>query len=392
MSYDFDEAPDRRGTLSVKWDSAEDGTLPLWVADMDFPSPQPVIDALQRRVGHGVFGYPLPTDAYFESYIEWAERALGLRIRREWVLHCRSVMPAVKAAILSLTRPGDGVVVQPPVYFPFYGAISANGRRIVRNPLREESGRYTMDLDQLEDVIDDSTRLLILCSPHNPVGRVWTADELATLAEVCLRHRLIVVSDEIHCGIVFDGRSFFSYAQISDDAANACIVCQSPTKTFNLAGLPSAQITVPNGEIRRQFKNRVSALGHYSAGVLDLLAAETAYREGEEWRGALLRYLEGNRRWLDRFVQQELPGVQMVDLEGTFVPWLDFREYQGREGIDDPALTKRIREGAHVWLHAGSEFGSEGRGFQRVNIACGRGILEEAMSQIRAELYEGVEK
>jgi cystathionine beta-lyase len=387
MTYDFDRVIERRGTNSAKWDLAEEGTLPLWVADMDFAAPPPVVAAVAERVEHGVFGYALPSDSYFEAFIAWEKKALGLSLRHESVLHVTGVMPAVRAAVQCFTQPGDGVVVQPPVYFPFYSAVTDNGRRLVRNPLRENGDRYEMDLDQLEEAIDESTRMLILCSPHNPVGRVWGAEELAALADVCVRHEILVFADEIHCGLVLDDRPFISFAALPGEAPDHCIVSHAPSKTFNLAGLPTAQCVVPNGELRRRFKKQLSAMGHTSSGVLELLAAETAYREGEDWRTALLRYLESNRQWLNRFVETKMSNVRMVPLEGTYIPWLDFRKYLETTGLDEGGLAKRIRQEAGVWLHSGPEFGKEGRGFQRINIACPRSILREAMERIAAVLY-----
>lgn len=385
MSFDFDTVLDRRGTNSAKWDLAEDETIPLWVADMDFAAPPAVIRALEERVRHGVFGYPMPTDSYLEAFATWEESSLGYSIEREWVVHCSAVMPAMKAAITCFSEPGDGVVVQGPVYRPFFTSVTDNGRRVVRNPLHFDGSSYTFDLEHLRRVAaQEKPKLLLLCSPHNPVGRVWKTEELRALAEVCAEHEILVVADEIHCGITFEGHPFVPFSEASPDAADLCVACHSPSKTFNIAGLRTAQIVIPNGSLRRRFKERIGAMGHYASGVLDILAAETAYRHGEEWRRALIAYLDQNRRRLKEFLDAELPRVRMIRLEGTYIPWLDFREMTSRMG--DTTIGGVLREKAGVWLHDGPWFGPEGEGFQRINIACPRSTLDRALSRMAAAL------
>jgi cystathionine beta-lyase len=354
---------------------------------MDFAAPPPVIRALEKRVRHGVFGYPLPTDSYVEAFADWEESALGYAVEREWVVHCSAVMPAMKAAITCFSDPGDGVIVQPPVYRPFFKSVTDNGRRVVRNPLRLDDTTYSFDVEQLRRVAaEEKPSLLLLCSPHNPVGRVWTTDELRAVAEVCAEHEIIVIADEIHCGLTFEGHRFVPFTEVSQEAAGLCVACHSPSKTFNIAGLPTSQIIIPNGSLRRRFKERIGAMGHYSSGVLDLLAAETAYREGEEWRRALISYLDGNRRWLKGFLDTELPRIRMIPLEGTYIPWLDFRGLPAE--VDGKEMANVLRDQAGVWLHDGPWFGNEGQGFQRINIACPRTTLERAMTRIEGVLKE----
>ena len=383
MTFDFDRVINRRATNAAKWDLADEDTIPLWVADMDFASPPAVVEALQDRVDHGVFGYPLPTDAYYEAFLDWERSALGSEIQREWVVHCSAVMPAVKTAILACSDPGDAVVVQPPIYKPFFLSVTENDRRLVRNPLRLDGRRYTMDIPHLRRVVkEEQPKILLLCSPHNPVGRVWTAAELGELADICVEHGVVVVADEIHCGLVFDEHRFVPFAEISPRAAQICVACHSPSKTFNIAGLPTSQIVIPNGDLRRRFKTVLAGLGHGSSGVLSLLAAEVAYREGEPWRRAMMDYIDGNRRWLASYVEREIPGASMLPLEGTFIPWIDFREAHESLGLDPAEFSRLLRDSANVWLHEGPWFGREGAGFQRVNIACPRSMLEEAMSRV----------
>ncbi len=387
MENIFDTRIDRRGTGSFKWDTVaratgEPDALPLWVADMDFRAPEPVIEALRARVDHGVFGYATRTDAYYEAVIGWMRRRFAWTIERDWIVFSPGIVPALHLAVQACSDPGDRVIVQTPVYYPFSNAVLNNGRELVRNQLRENGGRWEMDFEGLERAIDGRTRLLIFCSPHNPVSRVWTRSELETLAAIAVRHDLVVVSDEIHEDLVMPGYRHVPLASISDAIADRTITCTAPSKTFNLAGLQTANVVISNAGLRRRFERALSSAGFLLGNVFGYTALEAAYTAGGPWLDALLAYLDENDRFLRRFVMQRLPRVKVTPLEGTYLEWLDFRGF----GLDDAVLNDVLLHGAKVWLDAGTLFGPGGEGFQRLNIACPRSLLEEALERMAAAM------
>jgi cystathionine beta-lyase len=383
----LDRVIDRRGTASLKWDfqkrlTGEEGLLPLWVADMDFPAPREVRAALRRRVRHGVFGYTREPESWFEAAAAWSRSRHGWDLRREWLLACPGVVPAINLAILAFTAPGERVVIQPPVYYPFAACIRNNGRDVLENPLRLQDQVYRLDLEHLERTLDERTRLLILCSPHNPVARVWRREELAGLAELCLRRGLVVVSDEIHCDLVLPGHRHLPTAALSAEVARRTVTLVSATKTFNLAGLGGSLAVIPDPELRRCFRAAKEALWTGVANACSVVAAEAAWRYGAPWLERVLAYVAGNHRFLQDFLAAHLPAARAFPLEGTYLAWLDFRAL----GFSDEELKQRILRRARVWLDEGPMFGSGGQGFQRLNLACPRAILREALERMTRAL------
>jgi cysteine-S-conjugate beta-lyase len=383
MRYDFDSVIDRRNTGSVKWDFAEEfcsvkDVLPMWVADMDFKSPQPVIDALGKAVARGIFGYTRATDSYYQAVIGWMRKRHKWYILQEWFVFSPGVIPALHAAIKAFSDPGDEIVVQTPVYYPFFKAIKNTGRIMLENPLILDGDRYRMDLDDLEEKVSPRTKAIILCSPHNPVGRVWTEEELSRLGELCLRKKIFVIADEIHHDLVYTGFEHRPFAAISKDFADNCIVCTGASKTFNLPGLHTANIIIPNSAVKRRFVDVVNSCGTAYTNMFGVLATEAAYRHGESWLLELLEYLEGNFRFLTEYCAEQIPGTRIVNLQGTYLAWLDFRGC----GVLSEKLANFVREDAKVALEAGTIFGSRETGFERMNLACPRSVLAEALDRI----------
>jgi cystathionine beta-lyase len=383
MYYDLDTPIDRRNTASIKWDYGKHLTgleelLPLWVADMDFPACAEVIEALKRRAEHGVFGYTREPESYFQAVVEWMNRRHSWEIRREWMVAAPGVMPSLNLALMAYSQPGDRVIIQPPVYYPFKESIQRQERRAVENPLRLEGDRYSMDFEQLEEAIDERTRVLILCSPHNPVSRVWSPAELERLVEICLRRRIIILSDEIHHDLIMPGHRHTPTAALSREAAAITVSLTSATKTFNLAGLGCSLVIVSDGKLRRRYLKAQRQIWSGIANAFSAEAAETAYRQGESWLEQVLDYVHGNYRYLVTFLEQGLPRARVVPLEGTYLAWVDLREL----GLADGELKERILEKARVWLDDGPIFGTGGEGFQRINLACPRSTLEQAVEAI----------
>jgi cysteine-S-conjugate beta-lyase len=382
--YDFNAVIERRGTASVKWDLADrlfggQNLLPLWVADMDFASPQPVIEALAERVRHGVFGYSACMDGYYAAATAWMRERHGWQLQRDWLVFCPGVVPALNMAVQAFTRPGGGVIIQQPVYYPFMRSILANGRRIVNNPLRLAAGRYEMDFDDLaRKARDPDATLMILCSPHNPVGRVWTQAELKLLGTICCENKITVVADEIHADLVLPGYRHSPFAAISDDFLQASVTCTSPSKTFNLAGLHTSHAIIADPEKRHAFTNALVHSGMQWPNAFGTVAHEAAYRSGEPWLAQLLAYLQGNLEHLKAFIAEHLPQVQVIEPEATYLVWLDCREL----GLDWRGLKALMQQEACVALDEGYIFGDEGRGFERINIACPRSILKECLQRM----------
>ena len=384
MPYDFDTILDRVPTGCVKWSSRRElcgveDVIPLWVADMDFPAAPEIQAAIRGRTEHPIYGYPVRQDGFYASLMDWTKRRYGWEIKREWICYAPGIVPAINLAVLAFTQPGEKVVIQSPVYHPFGAAVLNNGRQLVDNSLRLSDGRYTMDLEDLERKIDDRTKLLILCSPHNPVGRVWTREELKALAELCARKNLIVVSDEIHADIVMPGRRHLSFASISEDAASRTLTCLAVSKTFNLAGLCTANVVIPNSRLRQGFLAMAGNLGLGTSNLFGIVAQEAAYSKGEPWLEELILYIEANYRRLVSALAEAAPEIEVLPLEGTYLAWMDCRGL----GLADPELKEFFLRKAGVWLDEGSKFGEPGQGFMRMNLACPRATLDEALARIR---------
>ena len=386
--YDFDSMPERRGTGSVKWDLVDslfggDGLLPAWVADMDFPSPQPVVDALAARANHGIFGYAACMDSWYEAITCWQRERHGLAVDRDWIVYCPGVVPALSMAVQAFTAPGDGVIVQQPVYYPFMRSIAANGRRVLDNTLVLSSeGRYEMDFDDLRKKAAGA-KLLILCSPHNPVGRVWERGELERLGSICLENGVTVVADEIHEDLVLPGHEHTPFAGISKSFLQASITCASPSKTFNLAGLHTAYAIIADPHKRKLFSEALVRSGLQWPSVFATVGLEAAYGAGGPWLGQLLAYLKENLEYLKQFIAARLPRVRVIEPEATYLVWLDFRGL----GLEYQELKELMQRQARVALDEGYIFGDSGRGFERINIACPRSILRECLERM-AETVE----
>ena len=380
----FDQIIDRKGTDCLKYDFAvrrgrPADVLPLWVADMDFAVPKEVTEALAKRVQHGIFGYSESGDSYFEAVAGWMWTHHGYEVQPEWLVKTPGVVFALAMAVRALTKEEDAVLIQQPVYYPFSEVIRDNGRKLVDSPLvLDEHGHYQMDFADLEEkIIENDVRLLLLCSPHNPVGRVWTEEELRTLADICIRHEVWMVSDEIHADFVFEGKHHM-LASLGPEIESRTITCTSASKTFNLAGLQTANIFIPNPRVRRRFQKEVAAAGYSQLNALGLVATEAAYRYGDDWYRQLLGYLRENLAFLEAFTEEHLPGLRVIRPEGTYLVWMDFRGL----GLTEPELEHFIVHEAKLWLDAGAVFGAAGEGFERINIACPRSTLNQALCQL----------
>ena len=395
--YNFDQIIPRTGTDCIKWDfyghggqpiewsgcEGENRTLPLWVADMDFPSPQPVIDALTERARHGFFGYTGLTKDYYETVIHWMNKRHGWEIERDWIVNTPGVVNALFQLVQAFVKPGEKVIVQPPVYHPFYHAIENNDAIISRNPLIYKDGQYAMDFDDLAlKAAAPDAKMLILCHPHNPIGRVWKPEELRRLGQICLANGVLVVSDEIHGDLIHAGHSFTPYAMLDEALAQNAIVCTAPSKTFNLPGLKMSNIIIPNPALREAFQKTLTKGGIYGANSFGVVAVKAAYQHGEEWLAEVLVYIQENYRFLETYFQENLPQIKPFPLEGTYLAWLDCRAL----GLEDEALMRLLLDEAKVYLDEGTMFGAEGAGFLRVNIACPRAILAEALEKMKGVL------
>jgi len=386
MKYDFDKITDRRGTWSLKYDFAEErkkpgGLLPLWVADMDFPAPAEVLDALRDTVSHGVFGYTEPKAEYYAAVTKWFESRFDFRVTREEIVKTPGVVYSLAQCVRAFSRDGGGVIIQTPVYYPFYSVIKDNHRRVIKNPLVYGGGKYSIDFEDFErKIISERAELFILCSPHNPVGRVWTLGELTRLRDICQKHGVTVVSDEIHCDFVYPGHRQVCFGTLDKDA----VICASPSKSFNLAGLQVSNIFIKNAKKRKAFEAEIDKTGYSQLNTPGLIACRAAYEHGGEWLRQLNEYLTRNLGYVRSFLGKNLPKIKLVEPEGTYLLWLDFSAY----GLPKDELERRVIYGAKLWLDGGTMFGADGAGFQRINIACPRATLAEAMERLYKEFKD----
>lgn len=381
--YNFDDLIDRRNTNCMKWDRLEElfggtGLLPLWVADMDFSVPPAVLKAIKERTNHPIFGYNYSSDEYYQAVISWMKRRHNWNIDREWILFTPGVVPALSYSVKAYTEPDDNIIIQSPVYRPFYTTIENNGRNIITNPLIYRDGRYFMDYEDLEAKIDSKTKLLILCSPHNPVGRVWTKEELTKLGEICLKNDIIIISDEIHFDIVYKGYDHTVLANVSPEIRERCIICTAPSKTFNIAGLQISNIIIPNNELREKYSLELEKDHIIRPNVFGEEALVAAYNESEDWLDSLLEYLEKNRDFFISFVDKNIPQLKVVKPEGTYLLWVDFSDL----GMNSEELRDFLVNKCKLAVNPGEMFGKESGLFQRFNIGCPRSILEEALIRI----------
>jgi cystathionine beta-lyase len=385
VRFDFNEIIDRRGTHCEKWDSMEEryGVSPgdgiaMWVADMEFRPPPEVNEALRRSAEHGIHGYSGNLSAYYDSIVNWMARRHGWEIEPDWIVTTPGIVSAVNLLIQAFCGPGDKVLIQPPVYYPFFSAVTANGCRLSHNRLVNEDGRYRMDLEDLERRIDPDTRMIILCSPHNPGGRVWKRSELERVAEVCFSKNVLVVSDEIHHDLVYGSNTHTVLASLESEAAHRVITCTSASKTFNLAGTMTGNVIISDEGIREKFRAQVRRCGLGQPNSFGITAATAAYTHGEPWLEDLIVYLEKNRDRIDEACGRSLPGVISMPLQSTYLAWLDF----SGTGLPMKEVIRRVQEEARLVLNHGSTFGPGGESFLRLNFACPRAILEEALDRL----------
>lgn len=379
MKYDFDTPIVRRGTDSYKWDSAADPEVrPMWVADMDFRTAPPIIEALRRRVDHGIFGYTRVPDSYYDAVIKWFGSRHGWTMEREWMIYTSGVVPAVSAVIKALTVPGDKVLVQTPVYNCFFSSIRNNGCTIESSPLVYADHTYAIDYADLERrAADPKVKVMLLCNPHNPACRVWKREELERVGRICLRHGVTVVSDEIHCELVFPGHRYTPFASICEDFLRHSVTCISPSKAFNIAGLQIANIVCADASLRARIDRAINDNEVCDVNPFGVIATQAAYNEGAEWLDQLIAYLHGNYLHMQNFCREHLPQFPLARLEGTYLVWMDCSSL----GIASEALEEMLLSEVKLWLNAGTMYGAEGEGFMRWNIACPRASLQEGLER-----------
>lgn len=386
--YDFNKVTDRHGTNAIKYDLAvargkPEDVLSLWVADMDFPTAPAILEALHEKVNHGIFGYSVPDENFYETVKNWQKTEHDFDIARHWVVTTPGVVFAIACAIKAFTREGEAVIIQTPVYYPFKNMILANNRKLVTSSLFEKDGKWQIDFDDFEKkIVENDVKLFILCSPHNPVGRVWTREELTRLSEICLKHNVIVFADEIHNDFVFEPNKHIVFSTISKEAAWNSVISTSASKTFNLAGLQFSVNFIQNPALKKEFHDERDKTGYDEPSLMGFVATQAAYEHGKEWLTALKKHLVENLDFVRNFVNENLPKVRLIEPEGTYLLWLDFSAY----GYSDSELDNLIVNKAKVWLDRGTMFGCEGEGYQRINIATPRPILEEALKRIEKNL------
>lgn len=396
MQYNFDQIIDRRHTNSSKHDNnavmfGREDVLDLWVADMDFPVPTPVAEAIKKRAEHPIYGYTFPPASLYEAIVERVDRLYGWKIKKEWIVFNAGVVNGLYSAVEAFSHRGDELIVQPPVYYPFFGAIKNTGRQVIHNPLKEVNGRYEMDFEGLEKLFEVRTsfpvrmpriKALVLCSPHNPVGRVWTKEELQRLAEICVKHNCLIFSDEIHCDLLAPGVEHTVTATLSPEIEQHTITFMSASKTFNIAGLATSFVIIPNDELRQRYV--AARAGHNSGNVFGFVATEAALTQCDDYLEQLRAYLHENYRFFSEFIAERLPMLRVANLEGTYLAWVDMRQL----GMSPLELQTFMREKARLALDDGYAFGPGGEGFQRFNLACPRSIVEEALLRLEKAINE----
>jgi len=385
--YNFDEIVDRRGTNSVKHDLLKtifgtEDVIPMWVADMDFKTPDFIIKKIRERAEHEILGYTFRGDSFFNSVINWMKYKHQWDVKKEWISFSPGVVPALTMAVEAFTKPGDKIIVQSPVYFPFYSTIQNTGRQLINNQLKLENGKYYIDFEQLKKQIDTRTKMLLLCSPHNPVGRVWTQEELQQLAQICIEKEILIVADEIHSDIIFNGFKHTPLASISDEIANITISTYAPSKTFNLAGMSSSVLIIPNQKLKTTYENYLGDLHIQMGNIFGGVALEAAYNEGKDWLNEMVNYIERNTELVRQFAKKHASKMELIEPEATYLLWLDFRKL----GLEDETLKQFMIKKAKLGLNHGSMFGAGGEGFQRMNVACPQSIVEKALQQLEVAL------
>jgi cystathionine beta-lyase len=390
LVYDFDTVIDRIPTSSTKWSNRKERTgvadiLPMWIADMDFACAPEIVEAIKARAAHPIYGYTTRPDAWFNSLINWMKKRHGWDdIKREWIGFSPGVVAGFNIAIQAYSQPGDKVILQPPVYYPMKNALFNNGRQMVENPLKIVNGRYVMGYEDLEKKIDGRTKMIILCSPHNPVGRVWERRELEQLVEVCKKKDIVIVSDEIHLDLILGKIKHTCTATVSEEAMQRTVTLLAPSKTFNVAGLTNSSVIVPNKKLRDAFLNVLQNNSVGGGNLFGTVAQVAAYEKGEVWLEELLTYLRGNLNYLEDFLAKKIPGLKVYPLEGTYLAWVDCTSL----GMNDAELKEFMLKKAKLWLDEGTMFGSGGSMFMRINIACPRSILKQALESLEKAVKE----
>lgn len=388
MKYDFDKIIDRKNTDSLKYDFAVERGMPedilsLWVADMDFKTAPCITQRMQQDVEHGIFGYTDGKETYFDAVASWYETYFDWKIEKDWMIKTPGIVYAIAMAVQAYTKEGDGVLIQQPVYYPFAGVIRDNNRKLTNNPLILRNGRYEMDFEDLEQKLaSGEVKLFLLCSPHNPVGRVWTMDELKRVGELCLRYDVKIVCDEIHSDFVYPGHKHYVFTTVDKRFEEISIICTAPSKTFNLAGLQISNIFIPNPQLRKAFGHAMDASGYSQVNMLGLHACQAAYEGGREWLDQLKEYLIENLNFVRTYLDEKLPQIKLIEPEGTYLIWLDFRSL----GLSGRELEELVVQKAKLWLDRGNIFGKIGEGFERINIACPRATLQQALEQLKAAI------
>jgi cystathionine beta-lyase len=390
MKYNFDEIIDRRNTSCVKFDAVAERLgrndfIPLWVADMDFLSPPCVIEALKKRVEHGIFGYTFPSPGYYRSIIDWLQKRHHLTVKKEYVTFVPGVVKGIAFAIDEFTQKGDNVIIQPPVYHPFRIVTEGLERQVINNPLVLEKGRYRMDVDGLKKAVaENDCRVLILCNPHNPGGRIWSPEELAVIAEICYDKGILVISDEIHADLALPGYRHTPFVSVSEKAAQNSITFMAPSKTFNIAGMVSSFAVIPNADIRKRYVGYLEKRELNQGDLFAYTATQAAYEGGEEWLGELLKYIQGNIDFVSDFLATHIPQIKPMVPEASFLVWLDCRGL----GLSQKELVHLFRDKAHLVLNDGTMFGKEGEGFMRMNVGSPRAVIEKALINLKNAVNE----
>lgn len=390
MRFDFDKIIDRKNTNSLKYDFAEErgkpkDILPLWVADMDFRVPDEIVTALKEKADHGIFGYSEPKEDYYNALHDWFKARHGWETdEKKFIVTC-GVVFSICSLIRTLTEKGDAIIICQPVYYPFSESVLDNGRKLIVSELKNDNGYYTVDYDDFErKIIENNVKLFILCNPHNPVGRVWCREELERMGDICLKHNVFVISDEIHSDFVYGSNKHTVFSTVKKEFELNCAICTAPTKTFNLAGLHIANTYISDDTVRRKFVRELDGQGFSQPNIMGLIGCQTAYTHGEEWLEQLKLYLAKNLDFVRKFVKEEMPEISLIEPQGTYLIWLDCRKLK----LTDKQLKLSIQNDAKVWLDDGYIFGAGGSGFERINIACPRSVLETALQRIKKALFK----
>ena len=391
MKYNFDEIIDRSGTNSSKWEPevlkelfGEPDLMPFWVADMDFKVAEPIVEAIVKAAQHGIYGYSNRPASYYQAIIDWTERRFGWKLEKEWIEYTPGIVPAVNYAIQAFCMPGDNVLIQQPVYYPFANAINNNGCHVVSNDLIFDGEKYNMDIKDLEEKLKDpKTTMMILCSPHNPVSRTWSREELKKVAQLCLENEVLLISDEIHNDLVFSGYKHTIFGLVGDEYLNNLIVCTAPSKTFNMAGMQSSNVIIPNSSLMRRFRRVLERNSIGSQNPLSIVSLEAAYKHGEEWLEQLLEYLEGNIKFIDEYLKNNIPKARMIKPQATYLAWIDFSAYVDEGSKIEELMAKKGK----IAMDGGTWFGSQGAGFMRLNFACPRELLRQGLDRMKLAIY-----